>query len=166
MRSRWARWVAQRVPPIWRWIVKSGASRAPRGPERAPRRHASRIGRGPRFDPFEFGPADPTSAADDPTTLSLFEPATDQPDGFCYRPDLLEAGEERALVSEIGVLPFKAFEFHGFEGRRRVVSFGWRYDFNDGMLRPVEEIPPFLQGVREKAARFAGVEAAALSTVS
>ncbi len=94
--------------------------------------------------------------------LSLFEPATDQPDGFCYRPDLLEAGEERALVSEIGVLPFKAFEFHGFEGRRRVVSFGWRYDFNDGMLRPVEEIPPFLQGVREKAARFAGVEAAAL----
>jgi len=25
-------------------------------------------------------------------------------------------------------LPFKPFEFHGYLGKRRIVSFGWRSD--------------------------------------
>jgi hypothetical protein len=28
----------------------------------------------------------------------------------------------------IKVLPFREFEFHGFTGKRRIVSFGWRCD--------------------------------------
>ena len=47
---------------------------------------------------------------------------------------LLIKAEEQALLAEIRALPFRDFEFHGFIGKRRVVSFGWRYDFNGGGL--------------------------------
>ena len=93
--------------------------------------------------------------------LSLFDPRPGLPDGFRYREDLLDAGEERALVAEIARLPFKAFTFHGFFGKRRVVSFGWRYDFNEAKLREAEPIPEVFHPVREKAARFAGLDPSA-----
>jgi alkylated DNA repair dioxygenase AlkB len=93
--------------------------------------------------------------------LSLFETEARLPDGFRYRPDLLSEEDEGALVAEIERLPFRAFEFHGFEGRRRVVSFGWRYDFSEAKPRQTAPIPEFLLPVREKAARFAGIDAAA-----
>jgi len=94
--------------------------------------------------------------------LSLFELKPGSPDGFRYRPDLLDKEEERALVAEIERLPFKEFEFHGFLGKRRVVSFGWRYDFGEGKLREAPAIPEFLRPVRDKAARFAGLDAQTL----
>src|SRR5688500_19079590 len=79
------------------------------------------------------------------------------PVGFKYQPDLITADEERALVGQIEKLPFKEFEFHGFTGKRRVVSFGWQYDFGGRALRKADDIPPFLLPLRERAARFAGL---------
>lgn len=35
--------------------------------------------------------------------------------------------EAEALVAEIKSLPLKEFDFHGFKGNRRVISFDWRY---------------------------------------
>jgi len=78
------------------------------------------------------------------------------PDGFRYAQGLVEPADEAALLQAFQSLPFKEFEFHGFTGKRRVVSFGWRYDFNGG-LQKTEDIPPFLQELRTKAAGFAGV---------
>jgi len=52
--------------------------------------------------------------------------------GFRYSPDLLSVEEECALVQKLEPLPFKEFEFQGILGKRRVVWFGWRYDFNGG----------------------------------
>jgi len=93
---------------------------------------------------------------------SLFEPNAVSPEGFRYAPNLIDEEEERALVSEIARLPFRAFQFHGFEGKRRVVSFGWRYDFKESKLLEAPAIPVFFHSVREKAARFAEVGAGAL----
>jgi alkylated DNA repair dioxygenase AlkB len=87
--------------------------------------------------------------------LSLFEPTQKLPEGFRYQPEILSSGEERALVSRIAGLPFKEFEFQGFRGKRRIVSFGWRYDFNRGQLQQTEDIPAFLLLLRERAATFA-----------
>jgi len=84
------------------------------------------------------------------------------PDGFRYQADFLDAEEERALVGAIEPLPFEPFQFHGFEGRRRVVSFGWRYDFSAAKLSEAAPMPAALHDVREKAARFAGLEARTL----
>ena len=79
------------------------------------------------------------------------------PAGFRYAPDLIDAAAETRLVAAFADLPFKEFEFHGFLGKRRVVSFGTRYDFNGGGLKPAEPMPPFLLPLRERAAAFAGL---------
>ena len=79
------------------------------------------------------------------------------PEGFRYRPEVVSAHEEAELVREIERLPFAPFQFHGYEGKRRVVSFGWRYDFNRGGLRSAEAFPDSLILLRDMAAGFAGL---------
>jgi alkylated DNA repair dioxygenase AlkB len=86
-------------------------------------------------------------------------PSSPLPAGFKYQPDLLSESEENALVRQFAELPFREFEFHGFQGKRRVVSFGWRYDFNGGGLSKAEDMPAFLLPVRDKAAAFADIPA-------
>ena len=87
------------------------------------------------------------------------------PEGLRYQTHLLAAEEERALVAKLEPLPFKAFEFKGYVGRRRVVSFGWEYDFASERLRETEEMPVFLRPIRDKAAAFARIEPADLQHV-
>ena len=82
---------------------------------------------------------------------------TAPPEGFRYQADVLPADEERELVERIPELPLKEFEFHGYVGKRRVISYGWHYDFAERKLREAEEIPDFLLPVRDRAAAFAGV---------
>ena len=81
------------------------------------------------------------------------------PEGFRYQPDVLPPDEERELVERINELPLKEFEFHGYVGKRRVISFGWHYDFGEEKLHPAEGIPSFLTQARERAATFANLEA-------
>jgi alkylated DNA repair dioxygenase AlkB len=97
--------------------------------------------------------------------LDLFEPAPALPPGLAYRPDLIAPPEERALAARLAELPFRAFEFQGFLGKRRVVSFGWRYDFNTRELQRTEDMPEFLLSLRDKAASFAGLPPAGLQQV-
>jgi alkylated DNA repair dioxygenase AlkB len=79
-----------------------------------------------------------------------------------YVRDLILPAEERALLQKLPSLPFKEFEFHGFLGKRRTVSFGWHYDFNGSGLQQTGDLPDFLLPLRKRAARFAGVEPSAL----
>lgn len=78
------------------------------------------------------------------------------PEGLCYRPDLVTEAEEQRLVRAFETLPFKPFEFHGYEGARRVVSFGWRYDFSRQALEHAAPIPAFLLPLRDAVAAFTG----------
>jgi len=89
--------------------------------------------------------------------LTLFASPPAMPDGFRYAPDFVGAADETQIVAKFADLPFKEFEFHGFLGKRRVVSFGTRYDFNDRGLKKAEPMPPFLLPLRERAAAFAGL---------
>src|SRR5690606_31950845 len=52
-----------------------------------------------------------------------------QPEGFRYQEDLIGEAEERALLRFLRPLPLQHFDFHGHSARRRVLSFGWRYDY-------------------------------------
>ena len=92
-------------------------------------------------------------------------PSAALPDGFRYRPALIAPDEERALVAHVLALPFRAFEFHGYTGKRRVVSYGWHYDFEARTLRKADDVPAFLRALREPAAAFAGLPAEALQHV-
>jgi alkylated DNA repair dioxygenase AlkB len=96
---------------------------------------------------------------------SLLEPGPALPEGLTYEADWLPADEERDLVRRFADLPFKAFEFHGYLGKRRVVSFGWQYDFNDMKVRRAEDMPHFLLFLRQRAAAFAGLDASDLQHV-
>lgn len=53
---------------------------------------------------------------------------------------------------------FRDFEFHGYTGKRRVISFGWRYDFSARHLSEADDIPDFLLTLWSAAAAFAGME--------
>ncbi len=77
-------------------------------------------------------------------------------EGFSYRSELLDQAEEEVLLSHVGTLPFREFEFHGYTGKRRVVSFGRKYDFSGQKLREAEAIPEFLRPLRIRAASFVG----------
>lgn len=96
---------------------------------------------------------------------SLFDAPPQLPEGFRYQPELITPAEEQALVAQFEQLAFKAFEFHGFLGKRRVVSFGWRYDFNGGGLGRAEAVPGFLLPLRARAASFADLRPDALEHV-
>jgi alkylated DNA repair dioxygenase AlkB len=78
------------------------------------------------------------------------------PEGLRYRAELIDPQAEAALLHEIAALPFQPFQFHGHEGLRRVVWFGWRYDYGRRTLDAAPEIPDFLLGLRRAAAGFAG----------
>jgi len=81
------------------------------------------------------------------------------PEGFLYRRSLLTDDEQRDLLESIQGLNFRAFDFHGFEAKRRVIEFGYHYDFDERSATPAAPIPAFLLPVRSKAAEFAGIPA-------
>jgi alkylated DNA repair dioxygenase AlkB len=87
------------------------------------------------------------------------------PEGFAYNDELLSPDHERGLVEQLAQLRFREFEFRGFLGKRRTISFGWRYDFNVRQLHKAEEIPDFLLELRAIAAEFANLDSNQLQHV-
>ena len=80
-------------------------------------------------------------------------------EGFKYQHELIDREEEHRLLEQVRELPFREFAFHGYKGNRRVVSFGWKYEYSGaGALRKADAIPPFLLGLQELAAAFAELE--------
>jgi len=107
-----------------------------------------------------------------PSQHDLFPPPQDAapapprfPPGFRYAPDLVDASDEAALLERLRELPFREFEFHPYTGKRRVVSFGWRYDFGGRTLDRADDIPAFLLPLRGVAGAFAGLDAERLQHV-
>ena len=77
---------------------------------------------------------------------TLFPLGTSQtlPEGFGYCEQAVSFETERSLLTQFANLPFKEFQFRGFEGKRRIISYGWRYDYSDHKISPADPIPPFL----------------------
>ena len=89
------------------------------------------------------------------------KPQSSLPEGLRYAGEVISAAEADRLVEAFADLPFRPFDFHGFKGNRRVVSFGWRYDFSAATLKDAQPMPAFLETARRAAADFAGVAPAA-----
>lgn len=82
--------------------------------------------------------------------------ALDRLQGLRYQPNVMTQAQEQAIAAHIRQLPFAEFDFHGYKGKRRVVSFGWRYEFaGGGQLREADDIPEFLLPLRLRVALFA-----------
>lgn len=89
-------------------------------------------------------------------------PPGNLPEGFRYQAGIVPRKLQEALLEALPELPFKPFDFHGYEGKRRVVSFGWKYDFDTETVRRTDAIPPLLLPLRQLAADFAGLPAEGL----
>jgi alkylated DNA repair dioxygenase AlkB len=79
------------------------------------------------------------------------------PEGLRYEEDFLLPVEEAALLDAIRELPLEHAQFKEFTARRRVASFGGRYDFSHNELLPAARMPEWLLPVRERAAAWAGL---------
>jgi alkylated DNA repair dioxygenase AlkB len=94
-----------------------------------------------------------------PFRSDLFEDQAAYPEGFRYFSDTLSRADEIGLVRQFATLPFKPFEFHGYLGNRRIVSYGFRYDYSGQALRKTSPIPEFLYPLRETASAASGIAA-------
>src|ERR1700716_1189003 len=78
------------------------------------------------------------------------------PAGFRYIPDVLSSAEEKALVRQFEKLSLKPFEFHGYQGNRRIYTFGHRYTSAGKEPRADASIPDYLRLLTEIASRISG----------
>ena len=102
-------------------------------------------------------------AASQPSLFAFDGP--DLPEGMVHRPELIGRDEEAELAAHMAELPFAPFQFHGFEGSRRTVSYGWHYAFDGSGLHEAAPIPGWVRPLRDKAAAVAGLPAGALEHV-
>ncbi|KRR04350.1 2OG-Fe(II) oxygenase [Bradyrhizobium valentinum] len=88
--------------------------------------------------------------------LALFPQATAVPDGLQYVPEFISPALEHELIGHVSALPLQPFQFGAFEGKRRVASFGFRYDYTLQRLQPAEPIPLWLGPLIEKVEAHGG----------
>ena len=83
--------------------------------------------------------------------------------GYVYEADFLSAADEAELLAHIQQLPLAAAEYRQYLAKRRIVSYGGRYDFSAQRLNEAEPIPPFLHPLRQRVAKWAGRPAEAFT---
>jgi alkylated DNA repair dioxygenase AlkB len=81
------------------------------------------------------------------------------PPGFEYQLDFVGAAEQDALLREIAQLPLQEAQYKQWTAKRRIVSYGGRYDFSQGELLPAGPIPDFLEPLRGRLADWLGIPA-------
>ncbi len=83
--------------------------------------------------------------------LALFTEHSVRPEGLVYAGDFISGAFERELIAGVTSLPLQPFQFGQFEGKRRVASFGWRYDYSLRRLLPAEPVPAGLRPCSSKS---------------
>ena len=78
-------------------------------------------------------------------------------DGLRYQPDFFSADEEASLLEIIGSLPLHAAQYKEYVARRRVVSFGGSFDYDENVLRPGAPLDARLVPLRDRVAVWLGV---------
>ena len=89
--------------------------------------------------------------------IDLIESADAFPEGFVYQPEFLNPEEEKILLGTIESLPLKEAEYREWRAKRRIVSYGGRYDFRHHALNAAPPIPDFLLPLRGRIANWAGI---------
>lgn len=88
--------------------------------------------------------------------LTLFAGKALSPEGLHYAPDFISPEAEEELIAHVAALPLQPFQFGQYEGKRRVASFGFRYDYSLRRLEEASAIPAWLRSITEKIEAFGG----------
>jgi alkylated DNA repair dioxygenase AlkB len=91
------------------------------------------------------------------------KPSAELPAGFRYIPDVITPAQEKSLVAQFEKLPLKPFEFHGYQGNRRIYTFGHEYIFAGQEPRDDASIPDYLLPLTEIASQISGEPAEAFA---
>ena len=83
---------------------------------------------------------------------------SEEPEGLVYRPELIAAEEEAALLNVLESLRFDPIVIHGQAARRTARHFGLDYDYEARTPQPGEPVPDWILPVRARAAELAGHE--------
>jgi alkylated DNA repair dioxygenase AlkB len=87
----------------------------------------------------------------------LFEEQPASPAGFLYVSEFLRVAQQARLLELIRALPFEEAQYKEWRARRRIVSFGGRYDYSHNELSAAPPIPQFLDPLRTQLAQWAGI---------
>ena len=88
--------------------------------------------------------------------FSLFADNPRFPEGLRYATDFVSPEIERELIAEVASLPLLPFQFGAYEGKRRVASFGYRYDYTLRRLQEADPIPQWLTALIGEVEAFGG----------
>ncbi len=92
----------------------------------------------------------------------LFDSGAVLPNGFVYRANFLTEEEERELIGYIEDLPLTHPMQEGYAAKRRVMNFGWSYDFAKAKLVKGPPLPPFLIPCANKIAKWLDIPKSAV----
>jgi alkylated DNA repair dioxygenase AlkB len=88
--------------------------------------------------------------------LAFFAPTAPEPEGLRYQAEFISSDTERDLIARVAALPLQPFQFGQYEGKRRVASFGFHYDYGLRRLQNADPIPDWLGPVIEQVETFGG----------
>lgn len=80
------------------------------------------------------------------------------PPGMAYQRGFLTSQEEDALVQLIQGWPLEPMRYKAYTARRKVLSFGGKYDFEANRLQQALPIPPELGPLQDRVAHWSGLE--------
>ena len=95
----------------------------------------------------------------------FFAKGAPEPPGFAYWPEFISKDDEAALIARFAGLPLAPFQFGAFEGKRRVVSFGFRYDYSDHRLHQAAAMPAWVAPLASRVETHAGLASGAIAHV-
>jgi len=87
------------------------------------------------------------------------------PSGMRYETEFLSQEEERHWIAFAQSLPLKEMNYRGYTAKRRVVSFGGKYDYAANRLEEGPPIPRELDPLRDQVAQWLGVAPEAFTQV-
>ena len=88
--------------------------------------------------------------------FAFFASASREPEGLRYAAEFVSPAAEQDLIARTAALPLQPFQFGQYEGKRRVASFGFRYDYTLRRLQEAEPIPDWLDPIVEQVQAFGG----------
>jgi alkylated DNA repair dioxygenase AlkB len=94
-----------------------------------------------------------------PEQPQLFPNAPVLPPGMMYQRAFLTTAEEQHLLECFSALPFREAQYKEWNAKRRIVSYGGRYDFSRGELLQADPIASFLLPLRDRIAAWSGIPA-------
>lgn len=93
-----------------------------------------------------------------PSLFGVTERARFEPDGLAYEEDFLSVTQERELIALATSLPLDYAAYKEYTARRKVLSYGHSYDYDNNVLREAPAISDAFRPLRDRVARWAGAQ--------